>query len=255
MSEIVRGSTRPTPPQVSTATVIMVHGAWHGAWAFDKVLPLLAASDVPALAVDLPGHGNSKESFTDLHGDARLVSQILDGIDGNVVLVGHSYGGAVITEAGVHDAVTRLVYLCANVPDPDEETAASGDLAVTMARGARPAFADAVLSHPDGTLTLDPEIAAACLYNDCDDETVAWALARLGSHPSLNLLQQPTTVAWRSTPSTYVLCRNDQTVHPRIQRQMANRCTFVVEWDTGHSPFASQPQLVADLLASLARAG
>ena len=81
-------------------TVVLVHGAWHGAWCFDRVIPLLEEAGVPALAVDLPGHGGDEGPFTDLHGDAAYVWATLDGIDGEVVLLGHSYSGAVITEAG-----------------------------------------------------------------------------------------------------------------------------------------------------------
>src|SRR5258708_3580260 len=99
-----------------TATVVLVHGAWHGAWCFERVMPLLADAEVPAIAVDLPGHGADEGPFTDLHGDAARVLAVLNEIEGGVVLLGHSYGGAVITEAGVHPAVTHLVYLCALLP-------------------------------------------------------------------------------------------------------------------------------------------
>jgi hypothetical protein len=75
-----------------TATVVLVHGAWHGAWCFDRVMPLLREANVPAVAVDLPGHGQDRGPFTDLHGDASRVLAVLDGIDGDVVLLGHSYG-------------------------------------------------------------------------------------------------------------------------------------------------------------------
>src|SRR4030088_1094188 len=101
-------------------TVVLVHGAWHGAWCFDRVMPLLEQVGIPAVAGDLPGHGQDPGPLTDLHGDAKRVREVLDGIDGDVVLLGHSYGGAVITEAGVHPAVTHLVYLCAVVPDAEE---------------------------------------------------------------------------------------------------------------------------------------
>ncbi|HVM66618.1 MAG TPA: alpha/beta fold hydrolase, partial [Acidimicrobiales bacterium] len=70
-----------------TATAVLVHGAWHGAWCFDRVMPLLAAANVPAVAIDLPGHGADRGAFADLHGDAARVRAVLDTIADDVVLV------------------------------------------------------------------------------------------------------------------------------------------------------------------------
>ena len=116
----------------------------------------------------------------------------------------------------------------------------------------RPNLADALVSRPDGTTTLTPDFAAQCLYNDCDDQTLRWALAQLGPHPMVTLSQSPAAVAWRERPATYIVCAGDMAVHPGLQRILARRCTWTVEWPTGHSPFASRPGLVAGLLAELA---
>jgi pimeloyl-ACP methyl ester carboxylesterase len=236
-----------------TATVVLVHGAWHGAWCFEREIPLLRAAGIPVVALDLPGHGRDPGPFTDLHGDAARVRAALDGTEGDVVLLGHSYGGAVITEAGVHPAVTHLVYLCALALDSGEScaTAAVGE-AKTLSHDGRPTLADGLVNHPDGSTTLTPEAAAACLYNDCDADTVAWAIAHLGPQPMANLGQSPTAVAWRQTPSTYVVCADDQVIHPGLQKILADRCTHSRVWPTGHSPFASRPGLVSGLLTELA---
>ncbi len=77
--------------------VVLVHGAWHGAWAWERVLALLAPSGVPCTAVDLPGHGMDKGPFGNLHADAQRVADTIDQSGQDVILVGHSYGGAVIT--------------------------------------------------------------------------------------------------------------------------------------------------------------
>ena len=238
-----------------TATVVLVHGAWHGAWCFERVLPLLRDAGVPAVAVDLPGHGDDGGSFTDLHGDAAHVSAVLDGIDGDVVLLGHSYGGAVITEAGVHGRVGHLVYLCALALDGSEScvSAAAGELAGLSHEG-RPSLGDAWVSHPDGTTTMTAEGAAACLYNDCDTEATTWAVARLGPQPMGNFGQSPAAVGWRQRPSTYVVCTEDQAIHPGLQEALARRCTNRVVWPAGHSPFLSHPELVSALLVELASA-
>src|ERR1700724_2435336 len=110
MAEVGSGQGAERHDLGMTATVVLIHGAFHGAWCFDRVMPLLSQANVGAVAVDLPGHGHDIGPFTDLHGDASRVCDVLDRIDGEVVLLGHSYGGAVITEAGVHPAVRHLVY-------------------------------------------------------------------------------------------------------------------------------------------------
>jgi pimeloyl-ACP methyl ester carboxylesterase len=235
------------------ATVVLVHGAWHGAWCFDRVMPLLREANVPAVAVDLPGHGADAGHFTDLHGDASRVGTVLDDIVGDVVLLGHSYGGAVITEAGVHPSVTHLVFLCALPLDTGESCAAAAvEEMVGLSHAGRPNLADGWVAHPDGTTSLTVRGAATCLYNDCDPDTVSWAAARLGPQPMANLGQSPVAAAWRERPSTYVVCAEDQCIHPGLQRVLARRCTTTHEWPTGHSPFASRPSLVSSLLADLA---
>jgi pimeloyl-ACP methyl ester carboxylesterase len=236
-------------------TVVLVHGAWHGAWCWEPILGRLHAAGVPALAVDLPGHGADRGPFGDLHGDADRVRQVLDAIDPPVLLVGHSYGGAVITEAGDHPAVAHLVYLCALTLDAGEtcgSAAADEAAAAGITHTGRPDLADGIIAGEDGLVSLDPTVAAACLYNHCDAETVGWAVARLGPHPFVTLEEPPSRVAWRAKPSTYVVCADDLAVHPDLQRIMAKRCTNSVEWDSDHSPFLSHPDHLAPFLVSLA---
>ncbi len=241
-------------------TVVLVHGAWHGAWCWERVVPGLAERGLEVIAVDLPGHCvaeyDATATFTDLHGDAAKVAEVLDAVGGPALLVGHSYGGAVITEAGDHPAVEHLVFLAALPLESDESCA---DAAVNEAAAAgidwqgRPSLGDGLIVAPDETVRLRPEIATQCLYNDCDDEAVTWALARLGPHPLGNLQQAPARVAWRSKPSTYVVCAEDLAIHPELQRLLAKRCGAAEEWPTGHSPFLSDPQRVVAFLAALAQ--
>ena len=237
-----------------TATAVLVHGAWHGAWCFDRVMPLLKEAGVAAIAIDLPGHGRDAGTFTDLHGDTARVLATLNEIGGEVVLLGHSYGGAVITEAGVHPSVTHLVYLCALPLDEGESCgAAAVDESASLSHEGRPNIGDGLVMHRDGTSTLDPSSVAACLYNGCDAETVIWGLSNIGPQPMDNFGQTPSAVAWRETPSTYVVCSEDLVVHPGLQEVLARRCTQSYLWATGHSPFASEPQLLSGLLSGLVR--
>jgi pimeloyl-ACP methyl ester carboxylesterase len=240
-----------------TASVVLVHGAWHGAWCFDPVVERLSAAGIDAIAVDLPGHGADRGPLGDLHTDAARVGEVLDAIDGGCVLLGHSYGGAVITEAGVHPAVRHLVYLSAFALDAGESCMAAAvaeSEALHISYDGRPNLVDAFVWNDDGTISLEPTAAGPCLFNDCDSESTAWALERVGPQPVVTFGDVPTSIAWRERPSTYVVCTDDQGVHPDLQRVMARRCTTTVEWPTSHSPFLSAPDRVADLLADLARA-
>ncbi len=237
-------------------TVVLVHGAWHGAWAWDRVLPLLASAGITATALDLPGHGEDEGALGDLHADAARVRETLDELGGAAVLVGHSYGGAVITEAGAHPAVQHLVYIAAFALDAGEScvSAAMSEMeAAQISHEGRPNLGAAFMMEPGDLITLDRGGATECLYNSCDAEAVDFALARLGPQPLVTLQDAPEAIAWRTKPSTYVVCANDMAVHPDLQRVMARRCGSVIEWRTDHSPFLCRPDLVARLLGGLAR--
>jgi pimeloyl-ACP methyl ester carboxylesterase len=227
-------------------TIVLVHGAWHGPWCWAEVLGSLADAGVPSVTVDCRG--------PDVPADAAAVTAALDGLgpSAKAVLVGHSYGGAVVTAAGTHPAVERLVYLCAFAPDADETVLGlardheePGDLAAV------------VRIHDDGTSTLDPELAPAALYGDCPPADVERAVGLLRLQHGKTLSTPPGVAAWRERPTTYVVCGADRAVPPSLQRSMAARIpdVAIVEWpDSSHSPFLSRPAEVADLLVALASA-
>jgi pimeloyl-ACP methyl ester carboxylesterase len=244
-------------PSVPGRPVLLVHGAWHGAWCWDPVLSALAERGVRALAIDLPGHGRDPGPLSDLYGDAARVRAALDGFDEPVVLVGHSYGGVVITEAGVHPQVARLVYIASFNLD-EGESAMSAAIAESETGAIDHSGRPDPLAHfreaPDGVSTIDPEGARVLFYNDCTPDVADWAVSMLGPQPMVTLSQAPRQVAWRASPSTYVVCTEDNIVHPDLQRVLARRADEVVEWRTGHSPFLSRPGLVAELLGRLATA-
>ena len=230
-----------------TATVVLVHGAWHGAWCWDPAVAPLEGAGVPVRALDLPGHGEDTRPLTDLHGHGDAVRAALDEIVGPVVLVGHSYGGAAITDAGTHPSVRHLVYISAFCIDAHESVmvnelrgGAGNDLEPAMRFGA------------DNTVTVDPEGAIAAFYDDCDPAVAAAAVARLGPEDLSGFAQTPRAVAWRQRPSTFALCAADRALTPALQQILAARCDTVVEWPTSHSPFLSRPDLVADLLGGIA---
>ncbi len=221
-------------------TVVLVHGAFHGAWCWEPVRSLLDEQGIPNLATDLP--------LTGLEADAGTVRALLDAVDGPVVLCGHSYGGMVISRAASgRDDVDRLVYLCAVQVADDAEMGAIMQPTSLM---------EHLVHGDDGSLAVDPEHAAADFYHDCDPDVASASVAKLRPMPSgvdtEALGGDVPPPAWTQMPSTYVVCTDDRAVHPDSQREMAKHADDSVVWDTSHSPMLSRPDLVADLLAALA---
>ncbi|HEX4982291.1 MAG TPA: alpha/beta fold hydrolase [Ilumatobacteraceae bacterium] len=239
---------------VRVRPILLVHGAWHGAWCWATLQAELDRRGLPSYAVDLPGHGLSTLPLGDLHGDAEHVATVLAGIGDEVVLVGHSYGGAVVTHASgsahaIADHVAHLVYLTAFALDDGESV-----WGFTRSRPRRAVALDAaVLGGDDGTSRLDPDAAPAALYAMCPPAAVGAAVARLGPQPVASF-QQPVTGSPRATiPSTYVKCTADQAIHIELQDELAARCDHVVTFESDHSPFMAMPVAVADVLEPLAR--
>jgi pimeloyl-ACP methyl ester carboxylesterase len=222
-------------------TVVLVHGAWHGAWCWDEVVARLDADSVSNIAVDLP--------MTSLADDVAATRAAIDAADGPVVLVGHSYGGVVISEAGNHPAVRHLVYLCALAVDSGRSAASS----VEDDSLPGTALGDAFRVADDGLVTVEPGSVVECFYADCDPDLAAAAADRLRPIAFGCLTDTVSHAAWHDRPSTYVVCTEDAAVHPEVQRVLARNCTDVVEWSTSHSPFLSQPDLVSDLLVTTTR--
>ena len=226
--------------------VVLVHGAWHGPWCWDRVTPGLDDVGVEWATPDLPSCSAADEG-AGLVADVLEVERLLDGLPGDdpVVLVGHSRGGLVISEAGRHERVDHLVYLCAFLLEPGE------DLGPMVVDTVMPVIdLDRTPNGPIGT-PRGAE-AAPVFYDGCSADVTAWALERvrpmhMGGGPVV-----PPRVAWKTTPSTYVVCTQDRAIPPEHQRRMAARATDIVEWDTGHSPFLTEPQLVTQLLVGLA---
>ena len=227
--------------------VVLVHGAWHGAWCWDEVRGRLGSAGIGSTAVELPLSG--------LADDVAAVTEALDAAGRDAVLVGHSYGGAVITAAGVHPHVGELVYVAAFPLRADESawTVGSAESGVEdLDYAGRPALA-ASLTIEDGTAVMSPAGAVTLFYDDCAPDVAARAARRLRPQRLSTLTDLPTAVAWEEKPSTYVVCGADNAVHPGLQRILARRTTAQLELPCGHSPFLSQPAALALALIRIAR--
>ena len=220
-------------------TLLLVHGAFHGAWCWDRLLPELSSRGVKARAVELP--------FTTLADDeAAVVAEVeaLAAQGEQVVLLGHSFGGVVISGAGAQGSVPRpgvahLIYLAAVLADP------GGGVAIDPSPGM------AALRFEGDRARIDPGGSADAFYHRCSEQDAAWATEHLRSMPA-DLLSTPSSAfAWQVLPSTYIVCDDDRMVGPEAQRRMAARATSSIEISSEHSPFLSCPAALADVLAPI----
>ena len=200
--------------------------------------------------MDLPGHGASPLPLGDLEGDARAVADAAAAIGPETVLVGHSYGGAVITRAGTLTPVAHLLYIAAFALDDGESV--NGFLRAAPRH--RVELADAIRPAEDGTSTLDPELIGPLFYPTLGEAEREALTARHSPQPNAAMTQAVAGSPRASTRSTYVLCQRDRTVHPEHQRIMAARCDEVIELDRDHFPYVEDPTESARIIARLAAA-
>jgi pimeloyl-ACP methyl ester carboxylesterase len=227
------------------ATIVLVHGAWHGSWCWEFLRPQLLARSLAVRTVQLPTASSPVPAG--LSEDAQHLNAVLGTIVGPVILCGHSYGGMVISAAETDRAdVRHLVYLCAYMTEAGESLESS-------LRGAGERRPGHWIRHfPDGRSRVDAGRAARLFYEDCPDVTRAWALAQLGPQWGRCLSDRVESPAWRRHPSTYVACARDQVLAPQIQRETYGaRAQRVLTLVSGHSPFLSQPEALAQALVSI----
>ncbi len=217
------------------ATIVLVHGGFVDGSGWRPLYDLLTQDGYHVAVVQNP--------TLSLKGDAAATRLIIDAQDGPVVLVGHSYGGAVISEAGTDPNVAALVYICAFAPDKDESV--NTLIAGFPADGPQPP----ILPPRDGFLFLDRDKFHASFAADVPadlaafmaDSQVPWGLDALGG--------PITDPAWRTKPSWYMVTTEDRMIPPAAQRTMSQRAgSTVAEVAASHSVYVSQPAAVAGLI-------
>jgi hypothetical protein len=216
---------------------VLVHGAWHGRWCWDGVTDVLRQDDTPFVAVDLP----SVASGGDLYDDAAAVHAAIAAAGGPTVVVAHSYGGIPTTEgAAAAEGVRHLVYVTAFMLD-------EGESLLAAVGGVEP---DWWQTAADGTTTT-PARPQEIFYNATPPEVAAAAAARLRPMPRAAFEQPLRAAAWRSVPSTYVICERDNAIPVFAQEAMAARASTTQRLDTDHSPFLTRPEAVVDVIRSV----
>ena len=218
-------------------SIVFAHGLWADGSCYSKVIPALLADGHQVMS--------AQNSLDTLEGDVAAVTRALGRVSSPAILVGHSYGGTVITAAGTDDRVAGLVYIAALAPDEDETSQSLQDqFPVTD-----------VFSHieiADGRIWLLPS-GIGCFAGDLSEQEQGLVWATQGV-PDVDLFGQKLGgTAWRTKPSWYIVANNDRTVHPDLERFAAKRMgAHTYDVDSSHVPMLSHPDFVLDVIREAA---
>ncbi len=233
---------------------ILVHGAWHGAWAWEKVVPLLEGKGHEVEVFDLPGHGDdgTPVAKVSLQAYADRVVEALDASSGPSILVGHSMGGAVISQAAESrpDKVSKLVYLTAFLLENGQTLleVAGADAGIVIP--------NLEMSGDQSTATIKEDVITEAFYGDCSEDDTRRAKERLVPQPAVAFVTpvEITEGNFGSVPRAYIECTEDRAITINCQREMQARlpCETTMTMETSHSPFLSKPEELARHLDGLA---
>ncbi len=237
------------------APILLIHGAWHGAWCWDKLLPELAARGASATAIDLPGSGDDPAPISDVTMDAyveRIVSALAE-FNRPALLVGHSMAGMSIAAAAqlAHDRIAGLVYLAAVIPQDGDSM-----LSLVSRPDGHGANARIVISRDGRTVDYEEDALRDSFYADCSGDDVRFAIQRIKSQ-AMEPLAAPIAItdpAASAIPRFYIETLQDRSLPIEHQRAFAAtaRPIEVHTLDTSHSPFFAAPAQLADVLAFIA---
>jgi pimeloyl-ACP methyl ester carboxylesterase len=241
-------------------TYILIHGAWHGAWCWKKVVPLLEAKGNRVLAFDLPSHGEDKTpaSNVTLNDYVQKVVAVANAQTGPVILVGHSMAGVVIAQAAEvvgKKKVAKLIFLDAFMPRNGESVFALADKAAAHNKAANkqetgPSLKESlILSDDKKACMLNPENVTQLFFHDCSREDIAFAKAHVGWQ-SMAGLATPVSVTedrYGAVPKVYILCTEAKDLDKNSLVQNLP-CQKVYKLASSHSPFFSMPEKLVEIL-------
>ncbi|MEP9386319.1 alpha/beta hydrolase [Mesorhizobium sp. KR9-304] len=223
--------------------IVLVHGAWVDGSGWKPVYEILTKKGFQVSMVQEP-----ETSFQD---DVAAAKRVLDMQDGPTILVGHSYGGSIITEAGVHPKVVGLVYVAAHAPDVGEDEGELGKKTPSVLAKTE----GAIKVTPDGYTYLDPELFPKLFAPDLQREQAEFE-SRSQVLAKAEVFNTPlTAAAWKTKPSWGIVAGNDQIINPDLERFYYERAKapFIVVDGASHSVYESHPQPVAGVIEEAAR--
>src|SRR6266403_1227374 len=218
-------------------SIVFAHGLWADGSCFNKVIPALQAE----------GHEvvSAQNSLDTLKGDVVAVIRALGRVSSPAILVGHSYGGTVITAAGTDDRVAGLVYIAALAPDENETSQSQQNQFPRT-------DVFSYIEVADGRIWLRPD-GIGCFAGDLSEQEqkLVWATQMV---PGADLFEQKIEgTAWKSKPSWYIVAAKDRTVHPELERFVAKRMgATTYESESSHVPMLSNPNLVLEVIRTAA---
>jgi pimeloyl-ACP methyl ester carboxylesterase len=227
---------KPTQTQPS---IVFCHGLWADGSCFSKLIGPLQAEGYECIAAQY-GLNSTAE-------DVALTKATIGRVNSPVILVGHSYGGSVITGAGTDDRVAGLVYICALAPDADETSQTQqSNFPRTDAFSQIEVVDDRIWLRREGTKYFCGDLSE-------QEQKLVWATQGV---PKPDLFDAKVGgTAWKSKPSWYIVGKNDRTVHPDLERFFAKRMNATTyEFDSSHVPMLSQPERVLDVIRAAANA-
>ena len=227
-------------------TFVLVHGAWHGAWCWERLVPELEARGHQAVTMDLPARDGTA-TFDDY---AKVVVEAAADVPGEVVVVGHSMGAMTAPLVVAQRPVSALVLLCGLTPNLSGQP---WDDAPPMER---PGTYDGLVTHPDGSTSWrDVETVTAGLYGRCAPDDAAWVFAHLRAQASTGLWGSPYPLTeWPDVRTVAICCTDDAAITAEFVTVTCRERFGVeaVEIPGDHSPFLADPARLADLLVDLA---
>lgn len=238
------------------STFVLVHGSWHGAWCWERIVPMLEEAGHRVIVIDLPAHGTDHTPLTEvnLKSYTDCLSAVLDKESEKVILVGHSMAGVVISQTAEYfpEKIEKLVYLCAFLPENGQSLFDAFGI-VDLGDDAPTAV---YIDEAQAYIGLRDEAIHSHFYADCSEEDFQHAKAKLVKEPLIPSVTpiQVTEERFGSVPRIYIEGLRDRAIPIKLQRAMYAKmpCEQVITMDTDHSSFYSHTKELAVNLLKLA---
>lgn len=254
----IRQSSSEKIKENQRASLLLVHGGWHGAWSWHKIMPLLEKLHFSAVAIDLPGNGADCKSPSEvgLQDYVKKIKNIAESIVGPIILVGHSSAGTAIAQAAESLGIPKvqaLIFLDAFMPKDGESVFSLVEKFADLRQASGSALGESIIVAEDGkTCTLNPGKLKDLLYHDCNEADYKFAREKLSPQPIATLATpvRLTNNIYGKIPKYYILCTQARDFDKRkLTQNMPIKKLYTIE--SSHSPFFSRPQELVDHLTEI----